>query len=85
MRLDVEGNVDYSRVKSKGLIRQLKTKEELVRVTLMQDDLEFEYPHKLEKIAVKADVMKMIEEEEDKLRFIGQVVSTNCKFNPLFV
>lgn len=85
MRLDVEGNVDYSRVKSKGLIRQLKTKEELVRVTLMQDDLEFEYPHKLEKIAVKADVMKMIEEEEDKLRFIGQVVSTNCKSNPLFV
>jgi len=76
VRLDVEGNVDYSRVKSKGLIRQLKTKEELVRVTLMQDDLEFEYPHKLEKIAVKADVMKMIEEEEDKLRFIGQVDHT---------
>ena len=33
----------------------------------MHSDLEFEYPHKLEKIAVKADVLKMIEEEEDKL------------------
>jgi len=71
VRLDLEGNVDYSRVRSKGLVKQLKAREELVRVTLMQADLEFEYPHKLEKIAVKADVMKMIEEEEDKLKFIG--------------
>ena len=41
----------------------------------MHADLEFEYPHKLEKLAVKADVMKMIEEEEDKIKFLSQVVS----------
>jgi hypothetical protein len=51
----------------------------------MHSDLEFEYPHKLEKIAVKADVLKMIEEEEDKLKFIGQVVSNILFSNPLFV
>jgi hypothetical protein len=39
----------------------------------MHADLEFEYPHKLEKMAVKADVMKMIEEEEDKIKFLSQV------------
>jgi len=30
----------------------------------MLRDLEFEYPHKLEKIRIKADMMKLIEAEE---------------------
>jgi hypothetical protein len=38
--------------------------ETLVKVTLMQADLEFEYPQKLEKMTIKADILEMLEEEE---------------------
>jgi hypothetical protein len=34
----------------------------------MQADLEFEYPQKLEKIMVKADLLKWLDEEEEKLK-----------------
>lgn len=34
----------------------------------MQADLEFEYPHKLEKLLVRNDLVKWLDEEEDKLK-----------------
>ena len=34
----------------------------------MQADLEFEYPQKLEKMMVKADILKIADEEEAKFR-----------------
>lgn len=34
----------------------------------MQADLEFEYPQKLEKMMIKSDILKWLDEEEDKLR-----------------
>lgn len=37
----------------------------------MQADLEFEYPQKLERIQVKADILKMLEEEEVKLKTLA--------------
>ena len=33
----------------------------------MQADLEFEYPQKLEKMTIKGDILKWIDEEEQKL------------------
>jgi len=35
----------------------------------MQADLEFEYPHKLEKMLVKADVVELASKEEEKIQF----------------
>jgi len=40
----------------------------LIKVALMHKDLEFEYPHKLEKIKVKNDILMWLDEEEEKLR-----------------
>lgn len=42
--LKPNGEVDYSQVLNKNVIGVLKKKEPLVKVTLMQADLEFEYP-----------------------------------------
>lgn len=60
--------MDYGRVKNENVINVLKKKESLVKVTLMQADLEFEYPQKLEKLLVKSDLLKWLDEEEDKLK-----------------
>lgn len=48
--------------------RQVRANEPLVRVTLMQADLEFEYPQKLEKLMIRSDMLKWLDEEEHKLR-----------------
>lgn len=37
----------------------------------MQADLEFEYPHKLEKIVVKNEILKWLDNEEEKLENIA--------------
>ena len=60
--------MDYGRVKNENVIKVLKQKESLVKVTLMQADLEFEYPQKLEKLLVRSDLLKWLDEEEDKLK-----------------
>ena len=60
--------MDYVRVKNENVINVLKKKESLVKVTLMQADLEFEYPQKLEKLLVRSDLLKWLDEEEDKLK-----------------
>lgn len=43
--------------------------QSLVRLTLMQADLEFEYPQKLEKMLIKADVLELANKEEEQLQF----------------
>ena len=35
----------------------------------MHADLEFEYPQKIEKMLIKADVVELARKEEDKLKF----------------
>lgn len=37
----------------------------------MQADLEFEYPQKLEKMTIKGDILKLVEEEEQKMKQIA--------------
>ena len=49
----------------------VESNEALVKLTLFQSDLEFEYPQKLEKMMIKGDILKMIEEEENKLKSIA--------------
>jgi len=53
IKLDEDGEVEYSHVKNEHIIKTIKKSETLIKVTLMHKDLEFEYPHKLEKIKVK--------------------------------
>ena len=50
VKLDAEGEVDYSETTGDHVVRALQQKEQLVKTVLMQADLEFEYPHKLEKL-----------------------------------
>ena len=69
VRLDHKtGEVDYSKVKEKNVVETLKKQESLVKVTLMQADLEFEYPQKLEKLLVRSDVLRWLDEEEEKMK-----------------
>ena len=35
----------------------------------MQADLEFEYPQKIEKMQIKADILELVNKEEEKLEF----------------
>jgi hypothetical protein len=50
------------------VIETLQKQEALVKVTLMQADLEFEYPQKLEKLLVRSDLLRWLDEEEEKLK-----------------
>jgi hypothetical protein len=68
VRLDQNGEVDYSQVQNKNVIETLQKQEPLVKVTLMQADLEFEYPQKLEKLLVRSDLLRWLDEEEEKLK-----------------
>jgi hypothetical protein len=68
VRLSSDGEVDYSYVVNSNVIGVMKRKEALVKVTLMQADLEFEYPQKLEKLLVRSDLLKWLDEEEEKLK-----------------
>lgn len=56
-------------MKEDNVKKYLMKNESLVRLTLMQADLEFEYPHKLEKMMVKADIVELANKEEEKLQF----------------
>lgn len=66
--LDYQGNLDLSEVKEANVKKYLLKNESLVRLTLMQADLEFEYPQKLEKIMVKADILELANKEEAKFK-----------------
>ena len=68
-RLHDNGDLDLSQVKEENVKKYLLKNESLVRLTLMQADLEFEYPHKLEKMMVKADIVELANKEEEKLMF----------------
>lgn len=72
VKLDDNGDVDYSALQDQHIINELKKNDSLVRLTLMQADLEFEYPQKLEKMRVKGDILKLVEEEEAKMKSIAQ-------------
>lgn len=69
--LDENADPVFDDVKDQNIVHFLKKRENLVRVTLMQADLEFEYPQKLEKILVKADILNWLDEEEEKLKNIA--------------
>jgi len=45
--LDAHGEVDYSSVTDPFTLKKLKEHHQMVKITLLQADLEFEYPHKL--------------------------------------
>ena len=53
--LDENGNADFSNVKSDKVIKELTENITLVKLALMEKDLEFEYPHKLGKILTPMD------------------------------
>lgn len=56
-------------MRDQNVIKYLKANERLVKLTLMQADLEFEYPQKLERMLIKADVIELADKEEAKLSF----------------
>lgn len=63
------GDVDLSSVKEDNVRVYLKKNQSLVQMTLMQADLEFEYPQKIEKMLIRADIVEMATKEEEKLEF----------------
>lgn len=70
--LDENGDPDYSEVKNEHVLNELKKKDQLVRITLMMEDMEFEYPQKLEKIMIKSNILSWLDEEEEKIRAIAR-------------
>lgn len=71
MHLDEDANPVYDNIKDPNIVKFLKTKDTLVKVTLMSADLDFEYPQKLEKLVVRSDLLKWLDEEEEKLKNIA--------------
>ena len=71
VKLDDNGDILYSEITDNNVKSFVKRNETLTQLTLMQADLEFEYPQKLEKLTVKNDILNMLEEEEDKVRSIA--------------
>ena len=69
VQLDDDGELDLSDVRDKNVRKFLTENASLTKLTLMQADLEFEYPQKLEKMLVKADVVELANKEEEKLQF----------------
>jgi hypothetical protein len=72
VRLDERGEIDYERLQAdkdaRSVAHVVRKQEQLVKLVLMQKDLEFEYPQKIEKIKVRADLLKWLDEEEDRVR-----------------
>ena len=61
--------MDLSQVQDANVKKYLEANIGMVRMTLMQADLEFEYPQKIEKMKIKADILEMVHREEEKLEF----------------
>lgn len=68
-KLDENGELDLSEIEDSNVRKYLEKNEALVKLTLMQADLEFEYPQKMEKMMIRADVIEMANKEEEKLSF----------------
>lgn len=66
--LDDDGNVDYSKCQNNNVVKTLRKQESLVKTTLMHADLEFEYPHKLERMMVQSRLLDYLDEEEAKIK-----------------
>ena len=69
VKLDDSGDLDLSDVQEDNVRKYLEKNASLVRLTLMQADLEFEYPQKLEKMKIQADVYQLAVKEDEKLKF----------------
>lgn len=83
VKLDMNGEVDFSDISIPNVKTQLIKKESLVRLILLQSQLEFEFPQKLENFKVKADILKQLEEEENKVKLIVDEKKAVC--NILFI
>ena len=69
VKLTSAGELDFSQCKDPKMIKNYyKGKETTAKIALMYQDLEYEYPHKLERLRIKADMMNLIEAEEEKLK-----------------
>jgi len=67
--LDDNGDLNTLDVVNANDRKWLTKNEGLCKLTLYQSDLEFEYPQKLERMKIKADVVEMANKEEEKLEF----------------
>jgi pimeloyl-CoA synthetase len=70
--LDENGDPDFSHVKNEQVLAELKKKERLVRITLMMEDMEFEYPQKLERMMIKSNILAWLDDEEEKIRALAR-------------
>lgn len=69
VKLDENGELDFSECKNPKMIEAYyRGKETTAKIALMYNDIEYEYPHKLERLQIKADMMNLIEAEEQKLK-----------------
>lgn len=68
-KLNDEGELDLTDVQEDNVRKYFEKNASLVRLTLMQADLEFEYPQKLEKMKIQADVYQLAVKEDEKLKF----------------
>ena len=68
-KLDDYGELDLEDIRDENVKKYLQKNQSRVKMTLMQADLEFEYPQKIEKMMIRADVIEMANKEEEKLSF----------------
>lgn len=67
VKLDDNGELDFSKCDDPDKVNAVyKKNPTIARIALMLKDLDFEYPMKLERLKIKADMLELIEEEEKK-------------------
>jgi hypothetical protein len=80
--LKEDGSVDYSKVPYEHVVRSLQNIDSIIRIALMQKDLEFEYPQHAEKLKIKGDILKIINSEEVKLQKMKEEQEVKEKADP---
>ena len=62
-----DGEIDWKNV-DPIYATQYKDKKDFIKMVLMMKDLDYEYPHKLERLHMKKNIHKILDEEERKMR-----------------
>ncbi len=66
IQLNSEGKIDYTKIADPNVILWVKKNEKIISTCLICKDLEFEMPHIINRIEIKNQIMKEIEEEEKR-------------------
>jgi len=81
IKLDPNGEIDWSEVDPKHFGRWAP-KKEIIKMALKMRDLEFEFPQKLEKMKLKSSMIELLDQEEAKLELAKKKYDKSMEGQP---